>query len=160
MPSTQIRKLMDLVRGIVPYIRLQIENPLLEKFNFIAMVLASLILLFSFIRIIRENDGASSELYYWFGRAVFCMALFAIAPAAISTLYKIGRTLTIPIEPMIGEKRTEFNDHYYAFVHRNFLVKDDNGVFQMATRLYPARPGRMGRNPYRPRIGRRQNQCS
>jgi len=78
--------LMNLVRELVPYMRRQIERPLLQKFSFLAMILASIVLLFSFIRIIRENDGASSELYYWFGRAIICMALFAIAPAVISTL--------------------------------------------------------------------------
>ena len=129
-PSAQLQKLLDMVRQLVPYIRRQVERPLLEKLTFLAMILSSIVLLFSFIRIIRENDGASTELYFWFGRAVFCMALFAIAPSVISTLYKVGRTLTIPIEPMIEEKRTNFNDHYYTFVHRNFLVKDEQGVYK------------------------------
>jgi hypothetical protein len=80
------------------------------------MTLARIILLFSLIRVIRENDGASTELYYWFARAVICMALFAVAPYIVSSLYKIGRTLTIPIEPMIEDKRAAFNDQYYAFV--------------------------------------------
>src|SRR5690242_9310452 len=70
--SAQIQKLMDLVRELIPYVRRQIERPLLDKFSFIAMILASIILLFSFIRVIRENDGASTELYYWFGRAIIC----------------------------------------------------------------------------------------
>lgn len=129
-PSAQLQKLLEMVRQLVPYIRRQVERPMLEKLTFLAMILTSLVLLFSFIRIIRENDGASTELYFWFGRAVFCMALFAIAPSVISTLYKVGRTLTIPIEPMIEEKRTNFNDHYYTFVHRNFLVKDQQGVYK------------------------------
>jgi hypothetical protein len=58
LPSAQIQKLMDLVRELVPYMRRQIERPLLEKFTFLAMILSSIILLFSFIRVIRENDGA------------------------------------------------------------------------------------------------------
>src|ERR1051326_5245075 len=127
--SAQIQKLMDLVRELIPYVRRQIERPLLDKFSFIAMILASIILLFSFIRVIRENDGASTELYYWFGRAIICMSLFAVAPFIISYLYKAGRTLTIPIEPMIEEKRTAFNDQYYAFVQGHFIVKDAQNVF-------------------------------
>lgn len=129
LPSAQIQKLMDLVRELVPYIRRQVERPLMEKFNFLGMILASIILLFSFIRIIRENDGASTELYYWFARAIICMALFAVAPYIVSSLYKIGRTLTIPIEPLIEEKRTAFNDQYYAFVQGHFVVKDQQNVF-------------------------------
>src|SRR5215216_1996060 len=129
LPSAQMQKLMDLVRELVPYIRRQVERPLMQKFNFLGMILASIILLFSFIRVIRENDGASTELYYWFARAIICMALFAVAPYIVSSLYKIGRTLTIPIEPLIQEKRTAFNDQYYAFVQGHFIVKDEQNVF-------------------------------
>ncbi len=143
-PSAQMVTLMNLVRELVPYMRRQLEKPLLEKFRFLAMILASIVLLFSFIRTIRENDGASSELYYWFGRAVFCMALFAIAPAAISTLYKIGRTLTIPIEPMIEEKRTAFNDQYYAFVQGHFIIKDEKNVFIQPAYIEPGEYGWVG----------------
>ena len=63
LPSAQVQKLMDLVRELVPYIRRQVERPLMQKFNFLGMILASIILLFSFIRVIREHDGASTELY-------------------------------------------------------------------------------------------------
>src|SRR6266542_2724115 len=143
-PSAQMVTLMNLVRELVPYMRRQIERPLLQKFSFLAMILASIVLLFSFIRVIRENDGASSELYYWFGRAVLCMALFAIAPAAISTLYKIGRTLTIPIEPMIEEKRTAFNDQYYAFVQGHFIIKDEKNVFIQPAYIEPGEYGWVG----------------
>src|SRR5687767_129186 len=41
LPSAQIQKLMDLVRELVPYIRRQVERPLMEKFNFLGMILAS-----------------------------------------------------------------------------------------------------------------------
>ena len=142
--SAQIQKLMDLVRELIPYVRRQIERPLLDKFSFIAMILASIILLFSFIRVIRENDGASTELYYWFGRAIICMSLFAVAPFIISYLYKAGRTLTIPIEPLIEEKRTAFNDQYYAFVQGHFIIKDEQNVFIQPAYLEPGEYGWVG----------------
>lgn len=143
-PSAQLQKLLDMVRELVPYVRRQVEKPLMEKFTFLAMILTSIVLLFSFIRIIRENDGASTELYFWFGRAVFCMALFAVAPTVISTLYKIGRTLTVPIEPMIEEKRTAFNDQYYAFVQGHFIVKDEKNVYVQPAYVDPGDYGWVG----------------
>lgn len=143
-PSAQLQKLLDMVRELVPYIRRQVERPLMEKFTFLAMILTSIVLLFSFIRIIRENDGASTELYFWFGRAVFCMALFAVAPSVISTLYKIGRTLTVPIEPMIEEKRSAFNDQYYAFVQGHFIVKDEKNVYVQPAYVEPGQYGWVG----------------
>src|SRR5829696_1928068 len=144
LPSAQIQKLMDLVRELVPYVRRQVERPLMQKFSFLGMILASIILLFSFIRVIRENDGASTELYYWFGRAIICMSLFAVAPYIISYLYKAGRTLTIPIEPMIEEKRTAFNDQFYSFVQGHFVIKDQQNVFIQPAYLEPGQNGWVG----------------
>jgi hypothetical protein len=129
LPSGQMNELLNHVRELVPYIRRQIERPLLKTFNILAMILGSLVLLFSFIRIIRENDGASQELYYWIGRAAIFMTFFAIAPAMVSGLYKIGRTLTIPLEGQIEEKRTAFNDQYYAFIHGTTIIKDEKDIF-------------------------------
>jgi hypothetical protein len=144
MPSAQMSELLNHVRELVPYLRRQIEKPLLKKFEILAMILGSLVLLFSFIRTIRENDGASHELYYWFGRAVIFMTFFAIAPSMISTLYKIGRTLTIPIEGQIEEKRVAFNDAYYEFVHGTFIVKDEKQVIIDPIYLNPGNEGWVG----------------
>lgn len=144
MPSAQMSELLNHVRELVPYLRRQIERPLLKKFEILAMILGSLVLLFSFIRTIRENDGASQELYYWFGRAVIFMTFFAIAPSMISTLYKIGRTLTIPIEGQIEEKRVAFNDAYYEFVHGTFIVKDDKQIIIDPIYLKPGQEGWVG----------------
>lgn len=101
------------------------------------MILGSLVLLFSFIRVIRENDGASHELYYWFVRAAIFMAFFAMGPAMVSTLYKIGRTLTIPIESSIEEKREAFNHNYYEFVHGTYIIRDDKQIMQDPIYLKP-----------------------
>jgi len=141
LPSVQMGELLNHVRELVPYLRRQIERPLLKKFELLAMILGSLVLLFSFIRTIRENDGASQELYYWFGRAVIFMTFFAIAPSMISTLYKIGRTLTIPIEGQIEDKRVAFNDAYYEFVHGTFIVKDDKQIIVDPIYLNPGNDG-------------------
>lgn len=144
LPSAQLIKLMDLMRQLVPYMRRQIEKPLISKLRFLALILSSLILLFSFIRIIRENDGASTELYYWFGRAIFCMALFAISPFIISSIYKIGRTFTVPLEPLIQDKREAFNDQYYAFVQGHFIIKDEKNVFIQPAYIKPGEFGWVG----------------
>jgi len=128
----------------MPYMRRQIEKPLISKLRFLALILSSIILLFSFIRIIRENDGASTELYYWFGRAIICMALFAISPFLVSSVYKIGRTFTVPIEPLIQEKREAFNDQYYTFVQGHFVIKDEKNVFIQPTYIEPGEFGWVG----------------
>jgi hypothetical protein len=141
LPGGQMTELLDHVRELVPYIRRQVERPLMEKFNTLGMIVASLVLLFSFIRIIRENDGASSELYYWIARAAIFMFLFTLAPSIISTMYKVGRTLTTPLENGIEERRSAFNDTYYEFIHGTMIVKDGNHVFNDPLALKPGEDG-------------------
>lgn len=143
-PSAQLGTLLNHVRELVPYIRRQIERPLLQKYKTLAMVLGSLVLLFSFIRVIRENDGASQELYYWGARAAIMMAFFALAPSIVSTLYKIGSTLTIPIENGIEERRQAFNTAYYDFVHGTYIVKDDKQIYNDPIYLKPGEDGWVG----------------
>ena len=127
-PSAKMNQLMNHVRELIPYVRLQIERPLFSKFKTLGLILTSLVLLFSFIKVIRENNGASSELYYWIARAAIFMFLFTLAPQMISTLYKIGRTLTIPLESGIEERRTAFNERYYEFVHGTYIIRDDKKI--------------------------------
>jgi hypothetical protein len=143
-PSGQLSELLNHVRELVPYIRRQIERPLLTKFKTLAMILGSLVLLFSFIKVIRENDGASHELYYWFARAAIFMAFFALGPSIVSTLYKIGRTLTIPIESGIEERREAFNRTYYDFVHGTYIVRDENKIYLDPIYLKPGEEGWVG----------------
>jgi len=143
-PSGQLSELLNHVRELVPYIRRQIERPMLQKFKTLAMILGSLVLLFSFIRVIRENDGASQELYYWGARAAIFMAFFALAPSIVSTLYKIGRTLTIPIESSIEERREAFNKTYYEFVHGTYIVKDEQKIYLEPIYLKPGEDGWVG----------------
>src|SRR5260221_13594899 len=41
MPSAQMSELLNQVRELVPYLRRQIERPLLKKFEILAMILGS-----------------------------------------------------------------------------------------------------------------------
>src|SRR5881394_846665 len=123
MPSAQMGELLIHMRELVPYIRRQVERPLADKFKTLALILSSLVLVFSFIRVLRENDGASTDLLYWMGRAAIFMVLFGLSTPIISTMYKVGRTLTTPLDNGIEERRQAFNDTYYEFVHGTMIVK-------------------------------------
>ena len=144
MPSAQMSELLIHVRELIPYIRRQIERPLMEKFKTLGLILSSLVLLFSFIRVMRENDGASTDLAYWIARAAVFMFIFTLAPAIISTMYKVGRTLTTPLENGIEEKRQAFNDTYYDFIHGTMIVKDEKNVFNDPLALRPGEDGWVG----------------
>jgi len=136
MPSAQMSELLIHMRELVPYIRRQVERPLADKFKTLALILSSLVLVFSFIRVLRENDGASTDLLYWMGRAAIFMVLFGLSTPIISTMYKVGRTLTTPLDNGIEERRQAFNDTYYEFVHGTMIVKDDQNVMTDPNRCF------------------------
>lgn len=140
MPSAQMNQLLIHVRELVPYIRRQVERPLLGKFKTLGWILTSLVMLFSFIRVIRENEGATTEVYFWIGRAAIFLFLFGFSSSIISTMYKIGRTLTIPIENGIEEKRIAFNDNYYKFVHGTMVIEDSKQVMTQPNRCFTTNP--------------------
>ena len=49
-------------------------------------MIAALVMMLSFARLLRENDGGSKELYYWVGRLVVCMILFGTGPTILNTM--------------------------------------------------------------------------
>lgn len=138
LPSGQMNELLNHVRELVPYIRRQVERPLLEKFKTLGTIVLSLVLVFSFVRILRENDGASMDLFWWVARAALFMFIFTIAPQIISTMYKVGRTLTTPLENGIEERRQAFNDTYYDFIHGTMIVQDEKNVMTDPNRCFLA----------------------
>jgi hypothetical protein len=144
LPSAQMSELLIHVRELVPYIRRQIERPLMEKFKTLGLILSGLVMLFSFIRVMRENDGASTDMVYWVARAAVFLFIFGFASQIISTMYKVGRTLTTPLENGIEERREAFNDTYYDFIHGTMIVKDEKNVFNDPLALRPGESGWVG----------------
>jgi len=55
--------------------------------------LAAVVFTFTFARMWRESSGAGADLFWWFGRAVICLALMGSGPALISRLDTIGQAI-------------------------------------------------------------------
>src|SRR5215475_1388451 len=58
-----------------------------------AQLLAGLILLFSFLRVWRENSGKGQNLYWWFARLGICLGLLGSSPYQINELAGIGKEI-------------------------------------------------------------------
>ena len=84
-------RLVERAAELVPLIRDQVESPLIGEFENLSMWIAAIVMMLSFARVLRENDGGSKELYYWVGRLVFCMILFGTGPTILNTMEKMGR---------------------------------------------------------------------
>lgn len=121
--------LTDHARGLVPMMRRLVERPLLGTIQRIAWVLASIILVFSFMRVLKENNGASDDFYYWIARGTLWMQLLIVGPFVVSMFLIVGNLLTIPLDGISGDLQHTFDEKYQEFMEGHFIIKDSKAVF-------------------------------
>ncbi len=116
---------------IIPVLQFEVESPLLNWFEKISLVLAAIIVMFSFARLWRENAGAGADVFWWFGRLAVCFALLGSGPYLINYLNSIGQQIAAGNES-IGEsalakfyrtQRESFDRSYIKFSDGLFTVK-------------------------------------
>jgi len=131
--SENIAALIRRAGELIPALRSELESPLLDWFEEISIILAALVITFSFARLWRENNGAGVDVFWWFGRLAVCFALLGSGPYLISYLNGIGKQVAQGNE-LIGEsvlsryyqaQREGFNDSYQKFSKGMFTVKVD-----------------------------------
>jgi hypothetical protein len=129
--SENIAALSRRAGELIPTIQSGLESPLLDWFEQIAIVLAALVVMFSFARLWRENNGAGADVFWWFGRLAVCLALLGSGPYLITYLNSIGKQVAQGNE-LIGDsvlsrfyrgQRDSFNESYEKFTKGLFTVK-------------------------------------
>lgn len=121
--------LTDHARELVPKMRRLVEKPLLGTIQRIAWVLASIILVFSFMRVLKENNGASDDFYYWIARGTLWMQLLIVGPFVVSMFLIVGNLLTVPLDGISGDLQHTFDEKYREFMEGHFIIKDSKAVF-------------------------------
>jgi hypothetical protein len=79
--------------ALIPLLQNELEGPLLPWLERLSWGLAAVVFTFTFARMWRESSGAGADLFWWFGRAVICLALMGSGPALISRLDTIGQAV-------------------------------------------------------------------
>jgi hypothetical protein len=125
----QMIRLVETARSLVPTFRRLIEKPMMPLLMRVSWILASFILVIAFLRILRENNGASMEFYYWIGRAIFFMFLIGVSTYLVFYLAKAGNFLTIPLNNTTDELQTSFDQKYREFMEGHFTIKDGKQVW-------------------------------
>jgi hypothetical protein len=129
--SENIAALSKRAGEMIPTLQSELESPLLGWFEEISIVLAALVIMFSFARMWRENNGAGVDVFWWFGRLAVCFALLGSGPYLISYLNSVGKQIAQGNE-LIGDsalsrfyhnQRDSFNDSYQKFTEGMFTVK-------------------------------------
>jgi hypothetical protein len=131
----EMAKLVERAAELVPLIRDQVESPLMSEFENLSMWIAAIVMMLSFARVLRENDGGSKDLYYWVGRLVFCMILFGTGPTILNTMQKMGQAVVwdTPIKSAYGTQAQKFEGNYKKFLEAGFTVQGDQGPIGVLT---------------------------
>jgi hypothetical protein len=133
--ASEMAKLVERAAELVPLIRDQVESPLMGEFENLSMWIAAIVMMLSFARVLRENDGGSKDLYYWIGRLVFCMILFGTGPTVLNSMEKMGQAVVwdTPIKSAYDSQVQKFEDNYKKFLEVGFTVQGNKGPIGVLT---------------------------
>lgn len=133
--ASEMARLVERAAELVPLIRDQVESPLMGEFENLSMWIAAIVMMLSFARVLRENDGGSKELYYWVGRLVFCMILFGTGPTILNTMEKMGQSVVwdTPIKSAYDTQGQKFEENYKKFLEAGFTVQGEKGPIGVLT---------------------------
>lgn len=129
--SENLRALAQRAGELIPYLEDNIESPLLDWFEQIAIVLAVLVVMFGFARLWREEGGAGADLFWWMGRLAVCLALIGSGPYLIDYLSNIGKEIASGsqstgdsvLSRFYKTQRDSFDQSYQKFVDGCFTVQ-------------------------------------
>ncbi len=91
--ADMISALIGHAGALIPLLQNELEGPMLPWLERLSWGLAAVVFTFTFARMWRESSGAGADLFWWFGRAVICLALMGSGPAIISRLDTIGQAI-------------------------------------------------------------------
>lgn len=133
--ASEMARLVERAAELIPLIRDQVESPLMGEFENLSMWIAAIVMMLSFARALRENDGGSKDLYYWVGRLVFCMILFGTGPTILNTMEKMGQAVVwdTPIKSAYDTQGQKFEENYKKFLEVGFTVQGDKGPIGVLT---------------------------
>jgi hypothetical protein len=70
---------------MIPRVQEAIESPLVKGLKNSAFWIAVIVMMFSFARLFRENDGATKDLFWWCFRLAIVFTLFGNGRTIINT---------------------------------------------------------------------------
>jgi hypothetical protein len=138
--SDHIARLSIKASQLLPYLQNEVLSHLQDWVYGIAVAVAVLVLLFSFLRLWRENAGGNSNLIFFFLRSLFFFGLVGSSIWIISQMAATGREIAEGNEiagnagrgllfEFYKAQRDSFNESYDKLVMGTFTVKVDGSDF-------------------------------
>jgi hypothetical protein len=138
--SDHIARLSLKASELLPYLQYEVLSHIQDWVYGIAVAVAVLVLLFSFLRLWRENSGANSNLVFFFLRSLFFFGLVGSSVWIIGQMAATGREIAEGNE-MNGSagrsllfefykaQRDSFNESYEKMTMGTFTVRVDGRDF-------------------------------
>src|SRR6266540_2745072 len=131
--SENIAALSQRAGSLLPYINNEIVSKLIGWFELLAWVFGNCLAGFAMLRVMRENNGEGSDLYWWFGRLALFFMLSGTSLAIINGMSAIGYEIAngnetgqqSVLQQLYLAQRDSFNDSYAKFQQNMFTVKVD-----------------------------------
>lgn len=138
--SDHIARLSIKASQLLPYLQNEVLSHIQDWIYGIAVAVAVLVLLFSFLRLWRENAGGNSNLIFFFLRSLFFFGLVGSSIWIISQMAATGREIAEGNEingsagrgllfEFYKAQRDSFNQSYEKLVMGTFTVKVDGSDF-------------------------------
>jgi hypothetical protein len=124
-PPDPLVKLVVVAETLIPKLQELIESPLVQSLENLAFWIAVIVMLLSFARLFRENDGASKDLFWWCFRLAIIFTLFGTGRTIINTFSEIGYEIINITEfrKVFWDAELDFQTNYEKFTEGMFLVK-------------------------------------
>jgi hypothetical protein len=131
--SENIAALTQRAASLLPYFDNEIVSKLMGWFELLAWVVGNCLAGFAMLRIVREDNGEGSNLYWWFGRLGLFFVLSGTSLAIINGMSAIGYEIAngnearqqSVLQQLYLAQRDSFNDSYAKFQQNMFTVKVD-----------------------------------
>lgn len=118
-------------------------RPMLPYLIFFAWIVASFVLIISFLRKFSDERGLGVEqLFRWGIRTLIFMLIIGSAPYLIDVFTLIGKQIASTVRSANILMVTEFDRKMKVYVRANFSVEDPNAI--IAERLPNGKPGILG----------------
>ena len=120
-----------------------IIRPLMPILTFLAWIIASFVMILTFIRRFHDNRGLGPEqLVAWGIRTITFMVVIGASPFIIDALTVTGKFFARPVRAYNRSLVAEFDEKMKQYVKANFAVEDPNEL--LAERLPNGEPGLVG----------------
>ena len=120
-----------------------VVKPMLPYLTFFVWIIASFVLIISFLRKFSDERGYSVELLFRWGIRTLCfMLLIGSAPYLLDVFTLVGKQIAKPLKSANYWLVKDFDEKMKSYVKANFSVEDPNAI--IAETLPNGQPGILG----------------